>query len=181
MARFPHSLNSDSSVAQLATLGCTRSHTRSCQMSVGGGGSCAPQPTLSVLGFIPDRRGCLSSQLLGGSGHRRSRTCSYVGHDCSHRAIIVVCAQRTSFSHKQMFFFFSLWQINIIYNCFMFPSDLKSQHCLSPFLHILHSGTSPHAPGNIHVLPSMTSANVSWEPGYDGGFEQTFSVWYGPV
>lgn len=45
----------------------------------------------------------------------------------------------------------------------------------------LSSGTSPHAPGNIHVLPSMTSANVSWEPGYDGGFEQTFSVWYGPV
>ena len=42
-------------------------------------------------------------------------------------------------------------------------------------------GTSPHAPGNIHVLPSITSANVSWEPGYDGGFEQTFSVWYGPV
>ncbi|CAG08907.1 unnamed protein product [Tetraodon nigroviridis] len=46
---------------------------------------------------------------------------------------------------------------------------------------ILVIGTSPHAPGNIHVLPSMTSANVSWEPGYDGGFEQTFSVWYGPV
>ncbi|XP_057694586.1 protein turtle homolog B isoform X6 [Corythoichthys intestinalis] len=42
-------------------------------------------------------------------------------------------------------------------------------------------GTSPHAPGNIHVVPSTTSANVSWEPGYDGGFEQTFSVWYGPV
>ncbi|XP_068572104.1 protein turtle homolog B isoform X1 [Cebidichthys violaceus] len=46
---------------------------------------------------------------------------------------------------------------------------------------ILVIGTSPHAPGNIHVLPSTTSANVSWEPGYDGGFEQTFSVWYGPV
>lgn len=43
------------------------------------------------------------------------------------------------------------------------------------------SGTSPHAPGNIRVLPSVTSANVSWEPGYDGGFDQTFSVWYGPV
>uniref|UniRef100_A0A8C2X387 Immunoglobulin superfamily member 9B n=1 Tax=Cyclopterus lumpus TaxID=8103 RepID=A0A8C2X387_CYCLU len=42
---------------------------------------------------------------------------------------------------------------------------------------ILVIGTSPHAPGNIHVLPSTTSANVSWEPGYDGGFEQTFSVW----
>uniref|UniRef100_A0A8C7WMN8 Immunoglobulin superfamily member 9B n=1 Tax=Oryzias sinensis TaxID=183150 RepID=A0A8C7WMN8_9TELE len=46
---------------------------------------------------------------------------------------------------------------------------------------ILVIGTSPHAPVSIHVLPSTTSANVSWEPGYDGGFEQTFSVWYGPV
>ncbi|XP_030633706.1 protein turtle homolog B [Chanos chanos] len=42
-------------------------------------------------------------------------------------------------------------------------------------------GTSPHAPANIHVSATTTSANVSWEPGYDGGFEQTFSVWYGPV
>ncbi|XP_072548265.1 protein turtle homolog B isoform X2 [Salminus brasiliensis] len=42
-------------------------------------------------------------------------------------------------------------------------------------------GTSPHAPANVHVSASTTSANVSWEPGYDGGFEQTFSVWYGPV
>lgn len=62
---------------------------------------------------------------------------------------------------------------------FIFASNLKFLHRLS--LHIIPSGTSPHAPGNIHVLPSMTSANVSWEPGYDGGFEQTFSVWYGPV
>ncbi|KAJ8391214.1 hypothetical protein AAFF_G00094810 [Aldrovandia affinis] len=46
---------------------------------------------------------------------------------------------------------------------------------------LLVIGTSPHAPTNIHVLVSATSANVSWEPGYDGGFEQTFSVWYGPV
>jgi len=43
------------------------------------------------------------------------------------------------------------------------------------------SGTSPHAPTNVHVSASTSSANVSWEPGYDGGFEQTFSVWYGPV
>uniref|UniRef100_A0A671NR07 Protein turtle homolog B-like n=1 Tax=Sinocyclocheilus anshuiensis TaxID=1608454 RepID=A0A671NR07_9TELE len=41
-------------------------------------------------------------------------------------------------------------------------------------------GTSPHAPTNVHVSASTSSANVSWEPGYDGGFEQTFSVWYGP-
>ncbi|XP_053504184.1 protein turtle homolog B [Ictalurus furcatus] len=46
---------------------------------------------------------------------------------------------------------------------------------------LLVIGTSPHAPKNIHVSVSTTSANVSWEPGYDGGFEQTFSVWYGHV
>ncbi|KAG9348593.1 hypothetical protein JZ751_002331, partial [Albula glossodonta] len=46
---------------------------------------------------------------------------------------------------------------------------------------LLVIGTSPHAPTNIHVSVSTTTANVSWEPGYDGGFEQTFSVWYGPV
>ncbi|XP_064157905.1 protein turtle homolog B isoform X2 [Anguilla rostrata] len=42
---------------------------------------------------------------------------------------------------------------------------------------LLVIGTSPHAPTNIHVSVSTTTANVSWEPGYDGGFEQTFSVW----
>ncbi|XP_008938393.1 PREDICTED: protein turtle homolog B, partial [Merops nubicus] len=41
--------------------------------------------------------------------------------------------------------------------------------------------TSPHAPTSVHVVAAMTSANVSWEPGYDGGYEQTFSVWYGPL
>uniref|UniRef100_A0A672RSQ5 Immunoglobulin superfamily member 9B n=1 Tax=Sinocyclocheilus grahami TaxID=75366 RepID=A0A672RSQ5_SINGR len=43
--------------------------------------------------------------------------------------------------------------------------------------HLLVIGTSPHAPAKVHVSVSTTSANVSWEPGYDGGFEQTFSVW----
>lgn len=45
----------------------------------------------------------------------------------------------------------------------------------------LSAGTSPHAPTSVHVVVAMTSANVSWEPGYDGGYEQTFSVWYGPL
>ena len=45
----------------------------------------------------------------------------------------------------------------------------------------LPAGTSPHAPTSVHVVVAMTSANVSWEPGYDGGYEQTFSVWYGPL
>uniref|UniRef100_A0A8C2JF92 Immunoglobulin superfamily, member 9Bb n=1 Tax=Cyprinus carpio TaxID=7962 RepID=A0A8C2JF92_CYPCA len=43
--------------------------------------------------------------------------------------------------------------------------------------HLLVIGTSPHAPAKVRVSVSTTSANVSWEPGYDGGFEQTFSVW----
>ncbi|XP_028931247.1 protein turtle homolog B [Ornithorhynchus anatinus] len=43
--------------------------------------------------------------------------------------------------------------------------------------HLTVIGTSPHAPGSVRVLVSMTTANVSWEPGYDGGYEQTFSVW----
>ncbi|CAI5795221.1 protein turtle homolog B isoform X2 [Podarcis lilfordi] len=43
--------------------------------------------------------------------------------------------------------------------------------------HLTVIGTSPHAPGNVRIAVSMTSANVSWEPGYDGGYEQTFSVW----
>lgn len=55
------------------------------------------------------------------------------------------------------------------------PALLPSE--LSP----LPAGTSPHAPTSVHVVAAMTSANVSWEPGYDGGYEQTFSVWYGPL
>uniref|UniRef100_A0A673H0M0 Protein turtle homolog B-like n=1 Tax=Sinocyclocheilus rhinocerous TaxID=307959 RepID=A0A673H0M0_9TELE len=47
--------------------------------------------------------------------------------------------------------------------------------------HLLVIGTSPHAAAKVHVSVSTTSANVSWEPSYDGGFEQTFSVWYGHV
>ncbi|XP_028825861.1 protein turtle homolog B isoform X3 [Denticeps clupeoides] len=46
---------------------------------------------------------------------------------------------------------------------------------------ILVIGTSPHAPTNVRVSALATSANVSWEAGYDGGYDQTFSVWYGPV
>ncbi|KAK1882661.1 Protein turtle like B [Dissostichus eleginoides] len=43
--------------------------------------------------------------------------------------------------------------------------------------HVQVIGTSPHAPTSIHVVASSTWANVSWEVGYDGGFQQTFSVW----
>ncbi|XP_077402526.1 protein turtle homolog B-like isoform X5 [Vanacampus margaritifer] len=47
--------------------------------------------------------------------------------------------------------------------------------------HVQVIGTSPHAPTSVHVVASSTWANVSWEVGYDGGFQQTFSVWYGHV
>ncbi|KAG7224646.1 hypothetical protein INR49_011399, partial [Caranx melampygus] len=43
--------------------------------------------------------------------------------------------------------------------------------------HVQVIGTSPHAPTSVHVVASSTWANVSWEAGYDGGFQQTFSVW----
>ncbi|XP_043915367.1 protein turtle homolog A [Protopterus annectens] len=42
-------------------------------------------------------------------------------------------------------------------------------------------GTSPHAALNISVLALMNGANVSWEPGFDGGYVQRFSVWYAPL
>ncbi|XP_054611474.1 protein turtle homolog B-like isoform X1 [Dunckerocampus dactyliophorus] len=45
--------------------------------------------------------------------------------------------------------------------------------------HVQVIGTSPHSPTSVRVVASSTWANVSWEVGYDGGFQQTLSVWYG--
>ncbi|CAK6439782.1 unnamed protein product [Pipistrellus nathusii] len=42
-------------------------------------------------------------------------------------------------------------------------------------------GTSPHAVTNVSVVPVPKGANVSWEPGFDGGYLQRFSVWYTPL
>uniref|UniRef100_G3WBS5 Immunoglobulin superfamily member 9 n=1 Tax=Sarcophilus harrisii TaxID=9305 RepID=G3WBS5_SARHA len=42
-------------------------------------------------------------------------------------------------------------------------------------------GTSPHAVINVSVLSLPEGANVSWEPGFDGGYLQRFSVWYTPL
>lgn len=39
-------------------------------------------------------------------------------------------------------------------------------------------GTSPHAVTNVSVRPLLLAVNVSWEPGFDGGYFQRFSVWY---
>uniref|UniRef100_A0A672UVA1 Immunoglobulin superfamily member 9 n=1 Tax=Strigops habroptila TaxID=2489341 RepID=A0A672UVA1_STRHB len=46
-------------------------------------------------------------------------------------------------------------------------------------VHVL--GTSPHAVTNVSVLPLPRAANISWEPGFDGGYFQRFSVWYTPL
>ncbi|KAM6234351.1 LOW QUALITY PROTEIN: protein turtle homolog A [Porphyrio hochstetteri] len=46
-------------------------------------------------------------------------------------------------------------------------------------VHVL--GTSPHAVTNVSVSPLLLAANISWEPGFDGGYFQRFSVWYTPL
>ncbi|XP_069460798.1 protein turtle homolog A isoform X2 [Ambystoma mexicanum] len=38
-------------------------------------------------------------------------------------------------------------------------------------------GTSPHAAMNVSVVPLVSAVNVSWDPGFDGGYFQRFSVW----
>ncbi|XP_054906872.1 uncharacterized protein igsf9b isoform X3 [Poeciliopsis prolifica] len=38
-------------------------------------------------------------------------------------------------------------------------------------------GTSPHAVSSVSITTEMNQANVSWVPGFDGGFTQKFTVW----
>ncbi|XP_068168067.1 uncharacterized protein igsf9b isoform X2 [Antennarius striatus] len=38
-------------------------------------------------------------------------------------------------------------------------------------------GTSPHAVSSVSVATEMNQANVSWVPGFDGGYTQKFTVW----
>uniref|UniRef100_A0A8C5S3N2 Immunoglobulin superfamily member 9 n=1 Tax=Laticauda laticaudata TaxID=8630 RepID=A0A8C5S3N2_LATLA len=42
-------------------------------------------------------------------------------------------------------------------------------------------GTSPHAVVNMSVWPLRQAVNVTWEPGFDGGYFQRFSIWYTPI
>ncbi|XP_054854859.1 protein turtle homolog A [Eublepharis macularius] len=42
-------------------------------------------------------------------------------------------------------------------------------------------GTSPHMAANVSVLPLPQSVNITWEPGFDGGYFQRFSIWYTPL
>ncbi|XP_048100518.1 protein turtle homolog A-like [Alosa alosa] len=41
---------------------------------------------------------------------------------------------------------------------------------------VLVLGTSPHSVSSVSVVTEMHQANVSWEPGFDGGYMQKFSV-----
>uniref|UniRef100_A0A8B9E419 Immunoglobulin superfamily member 9 n=1 Tax=Anser cygnoides TaxID=8845 RepID=A0A8B9E419_ANSCY len=45
-------------------------------------------------------------------------------------------------------------------------------------VHVL--GTSPHAVTNVSVLPLLLAANISWEPGFDGGYFQRFTSPFSP-
>ncbi|XP_074526412.1 uncharacterized protein igsf9b isoform X2 [Halichoeres trimaculatus] len=38
-------------------------------------------------------------------------------------------------------------------------------------------GTSPHVVASVSVTTEMNQANVSWVPGFDGGYTQKFTVW----
>lgn len=40
-------------------------------------------------------------------------------------------------------------------------------------------GTSPHIVSSVSVTTEMNQANVSWVPGFDGGYTQKFTVWWG--
>ncbi|KAG9508761.1 Protein turtle, partial [Fragariocoptes setiger] len=41
--------------------------------------------------------------------------------------------------------------------------------------------TTPHAPTHLVVATSAWSATLKWDAGYDGGFEQTFTIYYRPA
>uniref|UniRef100_A0A4W4FA11 Immunoglobulin superfamily, member 9b n=1 Tax=Electrophorus electricus TaxID=8005 RepID=A0A4W4FA11_ELEEL len=41
--------------------------------------------------------------------------------------------------------------------------------------------TSPHVVTGVSVDPGMNHANVSWEPGFDGGYTQMFTIWVKPT
>ncbi|XP_071957313.1 protein turtle homolog B-like isoform X2 [Antedon mediterranea] len=38
--------------------------------------------------------------------------------------------------------------------------------------------TSPHAPYNVTVVTTSRSAVISWQPAYDGGLTQSYTVWF---
>ncbi|XP_015994801.2 protein turtle homolog A isoform X2 [Rousettus aegyptiacus] len=54
-------------------------------------------------------------------------------------------------------------------------SNAVAQVATSTKVYVL--GTSPHIVTNVSVVPVPEGANVSWEPGFDGGYLQRFSIW----
>ncbi|MCI4380958.1 hypothetical protein PGIGA_G00245980 [Pangasianodon gigas] len=46
---------------------------------------------------------------------------------------------------------------------------------------VLVLGTSPHAVTAVSIDPGIDNASVSWEPGFDGGYTQKFSIWVKPT
>ncbi|XP_042295089.1 LOW QUALITY PROTEIN: protein turtle homolog A [Sceloporus undulatus] len=42
-------------------------------------------------------------------------------------------------------------------------------------------GTSPHTVANVSLLPLKQAVNITWDPGFDGGYFQRFSIWYTPL
>ncbi|KAK5871160.1 hypothetical protein PBY51_004055 [Eleginops maclovinus] len=43
---------------------------------------------------------------------------------------------------------------------------------------IMVLGTSPHVVSSVNVVTEMNQANVSWVPGFDGGYTQKYTVWF---
>ncbi|XP_029296495.1 protein turtle homolog A [Cottoperca gobio] len=43
---------------------------------------------------------------------------------------------------------------------------------------IMVLGTSPHVVLSVFVITEMNQANVSWVPGFDGGYTQKYTVWF---
>lgn len=43
---------------------------------------------------------------------------------------------------------------------------------------LLVESTTPHAPTNVSVNTSAFAATVTWLPAYDGGYDQSYVVWY---
>ncbi|XP_053203536.1 protein turtle-like isoform X3 [Panonychus citri] len=43
---------------------------------------------------------------------------------------------------------------------------------------LMVDSTTPHAPTNVSVNTSAFAATVTWQPSYDGGYEQTYVIWY---
>lgn len=44
--------------------------------------------------------------------------------------------------------------------------------------YLMVDSTTPHTPTNVSVNTSAFAATVTWQPSYDGGFEQSYTISY---